>query len=430
MKISLKKYIPQIVALILIIAIFILAYLAFFKEAPETFIPDDEIIDTSYKEEKTDNAYIRVIPKQSQSSESYLYFQSITGDGNTLFKSIFKTPLGNFIVCESDCKNGDVQGEKRCVGLALLDDLANISKVYTIPSQNSSYYVNSQITPLGIVIITTNALKEVYYVNIVSYELDSLKTLIINYSDNCIIYPTIDSFLIISEYAEENIIYKYVNEKLSFTGIMAGNVIDLYEFGTYYTIFVNTVNGYTIAKINKSSLNIMSETYINGYNLISVNPISEDNVQKFILLETNGTVYARKMTKLDNTDSVVAKLGTFSVKSVCAGDNNLVMVCSGRFNGIIFLGYDLSGNYGDSGTNYWITEVVDHNFVNGTYFYLTINSANELILLTQKGNTTNAVTLAASCQNAGFVFNQNNSIMIAYQTTVKEIKKVEIIGIV
>lgn len=430
MKLTLKKYIPQIIVVLLILAILILSYFAFFQKAPESiFIPNEDIIDTSYENEVEKPTYIRSIPKQSQSSESFLYYQNITGDGNTLFKGLFKTSIGNFIICETDCKNGDIQGDKRSVGIALLDDIANINKVYTIPSQNSSYYVNSQITPRGIVIITTNALKEVFYVNIVSYDLESVKTLIVDYADNCIIYPTTDSFIIVSEYIEENVIYRYVNERLSFVGITAGRVIDLLEYGTYYALFVNTTNGYTIAKINKSNLSILGETYINGYSLISVNPIIEDNVQKYILLETNGQVYARKLTGLDYSNSVLSKLGTFTVKSVCSGNNNLVLVISGRMNGLIYLTYDLTCNYSESVKNYWITSVVDHNYLNGTYYYLTIDSNNELVLITQKGDTTSTKNLATNCQTAGFIFNQNNSIMVSYQTIVNEIKMVEIIGI-
>lgn len=428
----LKKYIPQAIGLLLVVAIIIVAYFAFFyKKAPTNiYIPDSEIMDTSYENEnKAPPTYIRAIPKQSQSSETFLYSQSITGDGNTLFKNAFKTSTGNYIVCETDCKNGDIQSDKRAVGIALLDDLANISKVYTIPSQQSSYYVNSQITSSGIVIITTNALKQVYYVNIVSYELDSISTLIINYAENCIIYPTRDSFILISEYEEENIVYKYANEKLSFTGILGGNVVTIFEFATYYSMFINSTNGYTIANINKSTLACMNQTHINGYSLISVTPIIEESIQKFILLETNGAVFARKMIKLDNSDSVVAKLGTFSVNNVCPCDNNLVMVCSGRTNGLVYLNYDLTCNYGESGTNYWITSVVDQNYFDGTYYYLTINTSNELILITQRANTTTTTTVASDCQNAGFIFNSNKSLMIVYQTAKNSIKQVEIIGL-
>ncbi|NLL55835.1 MAG: hypothetical protein GX242_01315 [Clostridiales bacterium] len=430
MRTNLKKYIPQIIGLLLILAIVILCYFAFFKKSPQTiYIPDQDIIDTSYKNQEEQPVYVRTIPKQSKSSESFLYFQNITGDGNTLYKNLFKTSVGNFLICESDCKNGDIQGDKRSVGIAQLDDIANISKVYTIPSQNSSYYVESQITPSGIVVITTNALKEVFYVNIVSYELDNIKTLIVDYAENCIIYPTMDSFLIISEYTQENIVYRYTNDRLSFVSIIAGSVINILEYGTYYTMFINTTNGYTIAKVSKNSLSILSETYIDGRWLISVTPIMENNTQKFILLESNGIVFARKMSKLDNSDSVVAKLGAFTVKSVCAGNNNLVLVVAGRANGLIYLTYDLTCNYSQSVNNFWVTSVVDHNYINGIYYYLTINDKQELVLITQNGDTTSAANLATNCQAAGFIFHQNQSIMVSYQTVVKDIKMVEIIGI-
>ncbi|HOO23432.1 MAG TPA: hypothetical protein PKY53_07165 [Clostridia bacterium] len=429
MKTALKKYIPQVIGLLLIVGIVITVYFAFFAEKPAVYIPDNNLIDTSYKDEEQKTSYIRSIPKQSQSSETFLYYQSITGDGNTFFKNIFKTASGNYIVCESDCKNGDIQGEKRCVGIARLDDLANISQVYTIPSQQSSYYVNAQITPEGIVVITTNAAKEVYYVNIVSYELDSVHTIIIQYADECIIRPDSNSFIIISEFPDENYIYRYSDGKLAFTGITAGNVVEVFEFSKHYTLFINTANGYTIANVNKSTLNVTGETYINGYTLVSVNPIIEDGVQKFLTIETNGSAYARKMTRLDNSESSLVKLGTFSVKDVCRGDS-LVLVCSGRHNGLVYLSYDLVCAYGESGTNYWVTSVVDSNYLNGTYYYLTLNAENELVLLTRKNDTTTSIKIAANCQGGSFIFNANNSIMIAYQTVVNNAKCIEIIGII
>jgi hypothetical protein len=436
MKKVLKNYLPQIIGIILLTAITIVLYFTFFKNndsLDSVYISDENITDTAYVEQTNSTStstYIRTIPKQSQSSDTYLYYQDILGQGNICLDNIHQTTVGNYIVCESDCSNGDIQSDNHCVGLALCDDLANISTTYTIPSQNSNYYVCSQITALGIVIITTNALKELYYVNIISYELDSVVTLLINYANNALIYPTSSSFLIIAEYEEENIIYSYNDSKLSFSGIMAGSVIDLYEYGTYYALFSNTSTGYSISKISKTNLSTISETFINGFSLISINPIIEDDTQKFILLETNGTIYARKLTNFDNSDSETIKLGSFTISDVCNGDNQLVMVCSGRLNGLVMLNYDLTCQYSESDCNYWITSILDHNYINNIYYYLTLNSSSELTLISQNDNVTNTVKLADDCQKAFFIFQSNNTIMIAYQITDGSYNNIEIIGVI
>lgn len=431
MRNTLKNSLPHIIGIILLIAITVVCYFAFIAEKgnDKIYVPSDNFTDTSYTDTSSKTSYVRTIPKQSKSSDSFLYFQDITGDGNTYLCNLFQTAVGNFLICESDCKNGDLQAEKRCVGIALCDNLANISQIYNIPSQQSLYYINSQITSAGIVVITTNAMKEVYYVNIISYELNNAASFLINKADNMIIYSTDDSFIIIAEYMEENIIYEYKNDKLSFSGSMPGSIVNMFEFGSNYTLFLNTANGYCITKINKNTLNTINETYINGYSLISVIPIMENQTPKYIFLETNGTVYARKMTKLDNSDSVGAKLGTFTVNSVCGGENKIVMVCSGRLNGMVNLNYDLVCEYVESSINYFVTDVLDYNFINGSYYYLTINTSNELLLISQKDNTLNCRKIASNCQKASFIFQPNNSIMITYQIVMNKMKKIEIIGI-
>ncbi|MFA6866573.1 MAG: hypothetical protein WCR54_03560 [Clostridia bacterium] len=436
MKNYLKKNLTFFIGSLLIIAIIIMSYFCFIStnEQPKNdlVLDDNDLTNMSYTPNNVEDPYcnyIRTLPKASNPSQNYIFEQKLEGNGDIYLKNFFVTALGNYTIAETTCKNGDMQSEKRTIGIANIDNLGKINKVFELPCSYPNYYITSQITPLGIVIASTNEDKSYVYINIIDYTLNSYTTNIISYSEKITIKATIASFLLIAEYPNENIIYSYKDEKLQFSGNTSGQLVDIFEYSNYYIFLLNLPNGWISTKIDKTTLKTQSSCLTSNYSLIGIIPILEENQQKFIILQTNGNVYAQKESDLNAINSTPTNLGNFTVANFMMGEDKLLMVCKGNLNGIVYLNYDLTCEYGDNNAEFFVNNITDNNSLNNTYYYLTISESKELSMLIYKEHQTTQTNIDTCNSNAFLLLQPNKTALIAYQTTNEFHSCINIIGL-
>lgn len=439
MKNFLMKNINGIICFCLITVIFFLC-LAIFKNenkanANNPPISGENLADTSINIPDTPAvslalSYKTVMPKPPVSDSDYLFSQDICGIGNINLKAMHQTSVGLFVIVSSDCVYGDVAGIRPSVGIALLDTTGTIKSTFYLPSLSTSEYVCSQVTPLGLVIITSDSANKQYFVNTISYNLSSYSTLIISSGLRAKIVPTNTSFLILTEYAEETIIYNYIDGKLKFYSIGAMSLVELFEYGTYYLMFCNTDNGYSAIKVSKSSYNIIEETVIPYAKLLAVKPTMEEGRQVFILIENTDSTYAKKVDgNLNFATATVKKLGNFTIKAISQSQNEFLIIASGNINGLITLSYDLTVSYSENTSSNTINEIFQSVYYKGVFYYLASSLNNKLCLIKIADGTTSFNYLEASAAKAFFVINTNDTLALVYSSIFYEYTCVQIKGL-
>lgn len=438
-----KKYILKningIVCFCLITVIFFLC-LAILKNENKAIanapLSGDSLSDTSVDIPSTPKenlalTYKMVMPKSPIADENYLFCQDICGIGNINLKALHQTAIGLFVVVTTDCIYGDVAGIRPCVGIAQLDSLGTIKSTFSIPSQNTSEYVCSQITTLGIVVITLDSAKKQYYVNVINYSLTTCNTVVISSGLSAKIVATNNSFLILTQYAEETIIYDYVENKLKFYSIGAMSLVELFEYGNYYLLFSNKSNGYCVTKVSKTNYNILQETIVNSATLVAVKPAVEDGRQIFILIETSDSTYAKKIdSSLNFSTATIKKLGNFNIKAINQGQNEFLIIASGNINGLITLDYDLNVSYSENNSSNTINQIFYSVYYKGVYYYLATTQNNMLCIIKIADGNTNFCYLQLSAEKAIFAINTNDTLILIYTGTFYEYNSVQIKGIV
>lgn len=376
-------------------------------------------------------SYKMIMPKPACADESFLFCQDICGIGNINLKAMHQTSLGIYIVASSQCVYGDIAGIRPGIGIAQLDTLGNVKSTFYIPSQSTSEYVCSQITALGIVVITSDIAQKQYFVNVINYDLSSYNTIAISSGLNARIVSTSTSFLILTEYAEETIIYDYVGGKLKFYSMGAISLVDLFEYGSYYLMFSNKNNGYCVTKVSKSSYNIIEEKLVPSVSLIAVKPAMENGSQVFILIESSDATYAKKVDgNLNFANATVKKLGNFSIKAISHGQNEFLIIASGNINGLITLDYDLNVSYSEYSSSIIINEIFHSAYYKGVYYYLANTQDNKLCLIKiDNGNTTFSY-LQVCGTKATFAINSNDTLVLIYSGNFYEYESVQIKGLV
>ena len=439
MKNYIKKNINGIVCFCLITVIFFLCLTIIKKEnkavaeIPE--IHEEELEDTSLEtplDKETDSAvlsYKTILPKPPISDEKYLFTQDICGIGNINLNSMHQTSVGLYIVGSTECVYGDIAGVRPGVGVALLETSGTVSSVFYLPSQTCSEYICSKISPLGIVIVTTDSAKKNYYVNIISYNLTNYSSFVISAGLTAKIIPTIDSFLVMVEYTEETILYDYRNNKLNFNSIGAISLIELFEYGSYYLLFSNKQSGYCITKISKTNYSITEETTVSSSSLIAVKPIMDNNQQYFILIENSDAIYVKKVNaNLDFATAETKKLGVINIKGISDGSDGLIIIANGNINGLINLSYDLSVSYCENNSGNIISRIFHTSYYKGIYHILASDQEGELCLIKISENNTTFNYLGITAEKATFAINMNDTVSLAYSGKYYEYNSIKIMG--
>ncbi|NCA92025.1 hypothetical protein EOM82_02080 [bacterium] len=440
MKNYIKKNINVIICFFLITVIFFLCLSIIKKEnkanAENTELHEEEIEDTSTETPKIDaidtaaQNYKNVMPKPPASSEDYLFSQDICGIGNINLCNMHQTSVGLFVVGSTECVYGDIAGVRPGVGVALLETSGTVSSTFYLPAQTAFEYVCSKISPLGIVVITTDSAKKNYYVNIISYNLNNYSTFIISAGIFARIIPTSESFLVLVEYAEETILYDYKNNKLNFNSVGALSFVELFEYGNYYLLFSNKQSGYCITKISKTNYAVTEETTVSTSSLIAVKPIMDNNKQYFLLLENSDAVYAKKVeANLNFATAETRKLGVINIKGINEGSNGLIIIANGNINGLINLGYDLSVSYCENNSGNIISKIYHSCYYKDIYHILAENQEGELCFIKISDGNTSFSYLGIKADKATFAINNNGTIILAHSGRYYEYNSIKILGI-
>ncbi len=434
MKNFVKKHTVGILAVILLAAIIILSIAAFAPKKDET-ITDDRLEETSKvtpispddKQEKP--FYSQTLPKSSSPSERYLFEQTICGNGNVRLAAALQTVSATYIIAETDCKSGDVAGKKKTVGIVKTDSIGNIEKSISLQNSCAYSYVTSNLTNDGIVVIVADDTKSYLFVTVTDYNLNETTTEAVPYADSAKIFSLNDCYLVFIDNGQETFVLKSGKDGFEFSSFALGEIVDVFDFGTYFKIFHNSTDGYEISDLSKTDFTVIKTIFVSSATLKCIIPFVENGKQIYLAAESDNGLYIRKFySDLSQSASDRKKIGSAALIGYGADETNAYLCLTGGISGIVTVKTNLTLSYSLNKTSTAISKIYDRAFGSDGFTLLTSDGDGKLITIKISESGSETVYHDAT-DNATLLVYPNGTYGIAYNSAFYEYSAIKIIGL-
>ena len=302
-----KRNAPKILAVFLLTAIAVLMVVAGSGSLKEVFgkgnpsngdygdafneQPQDDLNtgdqNTNFKEpelqqKEPENNYF---PINANTNGVYRYEQALTLKELSL-NAVHSNSDGIFTIVTHQTKEGAFKVNESSVSVIKSDENGSIVGAVNFNALKPVKYLASAFTSQGLVAVLVDDAKTSLYT--VSTDLCKTELIELLPFTNATVYSLNDSFLLIGG-NQNNTIYKIKNNAIVTSSLLqAGEVKAVYDFGSYYTLFVSGINGYSVIKLN-SDLKLLSSLTVPERELLCIQPTAIEGEQKFTVAELTST---------------------------------------------------------------------------------------------------------------------------------------------
>lgn len=370
--------------------------------------------------------YARDFPRAASPSDEYLYFQKAYGKGNIVLKEAHQTPVGLYVVAETDCAEGDLEGAKPTVGVLKFDSSGNLDKTFSLSANVAVSYVASQFTPLGLCIVTAGNNQNFCYVNLVSYELDGVKTNLVSFADEGKIYATSNGFLLFTNGEKGSVLYEYSEKNYRFFSLPSAEPVAIFEYGDFFSFFYNTAGGYAHCEIQKKTFSVKKERTVSGGKLLAVYPVESDG-QKLIAIVEDGELFFKKYQPhtLEELDS--QRVGSYKVLGSEADEKNVYLAVQGAVNGIVVADGDLTTSFFLTDVGFLPTVIFDSLYRDDA-FYLLAGNGEKTALVKTTNEGSSCIFLPAT-KTARLCPNQNGTFSVVTDAENRSFHEINLFGL-
>ncbi len=413
--------VPVIIAFVLLICILavIVSIMQQQKILPASSTPVRPISnENSNSENETDapptiTPYYTTLPKLPDTDDFFLFSQTLEGHGDIHIKNIHNTVFGTFAIVEADTSFGDIAVENISVGIAKISNLGSIEKIFILPSYQDLNFISSQITENGIAIMCYNQQNTLLFC--IDYDLDSLTTSSLPLAKKGRIFSGLQDLIILTQ-ANQNNIYKYIDDELRTAFLPSGDIIEVYDFYNYLLIIINQQSGYCIVKLSPQ-LRKLQQTYIQDSSIKAIVPYTDNNQQYFIVAEEKGGNTA--IVKYDinfTTTEQSTDIGKINNLVLIPYNNKITAIFSGNTKGIYSFDNNLNCTLLDVSILQNIDTIWGYNIMNDIY-YLVCNIDKHLVLLSCAFDDSYSQTVIddTTTSQAFLIKNTNSTLCIYYQ---------------
>lgn len=380
-------------------------------------------------ESKKPTEYFPVLPKPAKPSDACLFVQNICGLGDVALKNVCRTSSGLYAIVENSCKIGDISSDVPTVGIAFMDSPGTITKTFSVPCNTKSSYAASQITAQGLVVVTRNTSKRYLYVHIIDENLETVVTKPVSFAEKAEVFPTDNSFLILAGNRGSGIIYRYADGDFRLLPIESADIVRVFDYGVYYRIFYNTDAGYAYCDITAEGFSKREvRNFDTGGKLVDIFPLTENDGQIFMLLETSGKELIATKYDAAFRNSRSQSLGRVEVGGVCAEKNLVRIAVNGAINGVITVYSDLGCGFALNPPDFGISKIYDSVFYGETFYMLAADENDRLALIAVSDGTSNIEFLDLNTDSALLSVNPNGTLNVVYDSSFGEYSAVGIIG--
>lgn len=421
-----KKTLPYLLFFALIVSIAVTAYSILQHSAKAQNGDDAPLVPDVNTDLVTDNKnkldeYHTTYPKQASEEEGFLYAQTLSGEGDIVVKNIHQRPQGYFVITESRCAFGDITAKVQTIVVFFCDSLGAITKFLPISTRLPMTFLASKVTADGLVILAKTS--ENSYLITVNTDLTDYSTSMLPAADNGNLFLYGNECLTFLEGSQNTLHYKS-----SVAFLPSGKIVAVFGFSDHIKIFLNTNSGYSVISCN-NRMQITERINVLGDSIACINPIVENGVQKYLVVEKGIETTVYKFDGAFRKDTAEkAPLGSGGDVKMYPAASGIMMVFSGRQGGVYMLSNDLEVTVTNSELFSSATNVYDSVRYAGGYYFLVETLSGLSLVDLRLDTTTASKPIGMNSEKAFIGLNANGTISIFYNAEKNGKTYVKILG--
>lgn len=359
----------------------------------------------------TPEEYHTTYPKAALASAEYIFTQSLEGEGNITIKNVHQTPMGYYIVVESDCIFGDISSKVKSLAVFKMDLTGTIEASIVLTSRLSMTYFASK--PAGSSIAVLGVTAENSYLYNVEYSLNDYSVSTLPLGERGKLFTYNDGPLSIIEGEQTTI---HINNSIGY--LPAGEIKAIYDFGSYIKVFINTDNGYTVLSLDEK-LKQKDEFRINHSTVLDILPYVENKQQRFIVIEkelSQTNIYKYDFS-FNKSTAQKTSLGTVDKVKIIPSLGGFMLILTGRTKGVNLLNSNLELTMSNDTVFADISDVYDNAEHENGHYFLTKKGTQLCLIDLRKDNTSSIKMLSENVENGFFWINTNRTLTVFYTFT-------------
>lgn len=362
---------------------------------------------------------IKYFPISSKTDGIYRFEQTLALDGVEL-NATHSLPQGTFSIVTHQSKEGAFKMQARSQSIIKSDASGNVVGAVNFNSLKPLSYLTSSVTAQGIVVALVDETKTYLYT--VSTDLNSTELLELLPLTRATVYVLNEGFLLIGG-NQNNEVYKIKNNAIiTSSALQSGEVKAVYDFGSYFTLFVSGINGYSVIKLN-TDLKLISSVTIPERELLCVQPTSVEGKQKFTVAELTSTGVEIAMYDVDFSfaNSVRVGVGLADSAEVFMNGEGIFLLLHASTDRLYLIDNDLNFTASSSTLFDGITDFYD--CFSRELGYTILYSKEGTLTVTELRNdgTSSSYNLDITCDNAYVAIDSsgNRSVVYSIENTLK-----------
>ncbi len=320
----------------------------------------------------------------------------------------------SFIVVTHVTENGAFKVPKKTQTIIKMDENGTVLSAYSLNAKNETDFLCVKLVASGIALAVTDGNRTYLYT--VSLDFSEINLLELPYFAKANIF-SLDSGMLFFGIGAENAVYKIINNVVvSSNALGIGDVKAIYDFSSYYALFLSGINGYSFIKLN-NNLTLISTITLPSRTLLAVEPIVEDKEQRFIAVEQteNGVEIAKYdlSFSLNNAERVGVGLGESA--EVFINGQSIFLLLHASAERLYLVDNNLAFTASNNTTFQGITNLYDCSVTVEGYRVLYAKGKQLYLVDVRNDGTTQTVNLDIAT-NSSFLIETNNAYAVVYET--------------
>ncbi len=343
---------------------------------------------------------VNYFPISPEKSETNRFTQTLSLVNGALNASI-STTEGNYVVVTHETKEGAFAVSKRTQTVVKVAFDGTVTKAYSIPNASETEFLASILTVEGLAIVVTDGKRCFLY----TLSLDFQETMLLELPSfsKVHLFSLSDALLFFGSGAE-NAVYKIKKNVIASSNSLGiGEVKAVYDFASYYALFLAGINGYSFIKLD-TSLKMISTVNIPNVTLLSVEPTVEAGEQKFISVEltSSGVEIAKYDLSFSISKSERVGVGLAEGAKVFINGESIFLLLHASSDRLYLVDKNLAFTASNNTTFQGISELFDCSTTREGYRVLYLKGESLNLVDVRNDGTTQTVNLDVKA-SSGFI---------------------------
>ncbi len=362
------------------------------------------------------------LPQTASDSELYNYQQTINISGDIAINAAVYYTDAIFLIFTHTSTEGDIVASKQTISIVKITYTGTITAIYNITSDGGSSFLAASLTSSGLVVVTNDVDSDnaaTCGVYIFDVDLGEPALITMQSTISCNIFALSNSFLLFCQRSDLSV-YMIEAGAITKSGtISSGNIVAIYEFGNYFTMIMNTIDGYMVTTMD-NNLSTVAVRSILGKTALSIKPIVRDSEQYYLVAELydNQLRIAEYTSTFKESDMRYIGVGICDTAYVLSNQSTIFALLENGDSSSLFIVNDsLQAQLGGSDILNDITTIYASTSYSDGYVILARQSETAISLIDIRDDGTYAVNQLSTNSNlALMVLDTDHNAIVFYLT--------------